>query len=203
MSTHPPIWSLVINAQIQNIQESIDNGANIDAKVFYNTDGVMRLMSSIHIAVILGYANIVKLLLENDADVSNPDDSGRTPLYYAVAHNEEACLELLLRYGSDANNEEYEGMPALHRAASLPNVNMVRMLIRYNANVLTRDHYGHLARDWAALVMDHEIYDILQDEEDRQLRSLAFAMAHHPRLGFESMVKALDPEVLRMVLDRV
>ena len=189
-----------MNGQMQNIQESIDNGADIDARVWYNDDDVFRFISPLHIAVLLGYANTVKLLLENGADVSITDNDGRTPMYYTVMHNEDACLELLLRYGSDANVEEIEGMPALHRAASLPNVEMVRMLLRYNANVLKRDQYGFLAREWTS---SNEIYDILQDEEDRQLRSLAFAMAHHPRLGFESIVKALDPEVLHMVLDRV
>jgi ankyrin repeat protein len=197
MSTHPPIWSLVINAQIQNIQESIDHGANINAKVFYNTDGVMRLMSSIHIAVILGYANTVKLLLENGADVSNPDDSGRTPLHYAVTHNEEACLQLLLLHGADANVDAT--IPALHRAASLPNVEMVRMLLRYNANVFKRCHYGFLAREWTS---NNEISDILQDEEERQSNWIAFAMSQHPRLGVGSVAKALDPELLRMILAR-
>ena len=34
-------------------------------------------------------------------------------------------------------------------------------------------------------------------------RGVAFAMGHHPRLGVESRVLALDAGVVRMVLDRV
>mmetsp|Transcript_64560 Transcript_64560/g.154012 ORF Transcript_64560/g.154012 Transcript_64560/m.154012 type:complete len:113 (+) Transcript_64560:12-350(+) len=34
-------------------------------------------------------------------------------------------------------------------------------------------------------------------------RNVAFAMGHHERLGAASLVRGLEPEVLRMVLDRV
>jgi hypothetical protein len=39
-------------------------------------------------------------------------------------------------------------------------------------------------------------------EATRRAKCVAFAMGHHPRLGAGSWVQRLDPEVVRMVLEK-
>jgi serine/threonine-protein phosphatase 6 regulatory ankyrin repeat subunit B len=47
----------------------------------------------------LGYKDLVELLLTNHADINAKDDTGRTPLSFAVLHNYKDLAELLRQHG--------------------------------------------------------------------------------------------------------
>ncbi|QOI42546.1 ankyrin repeat domain-containing protein [Leptospira interrogans serovar Canicola] len=86
-------------ANLDLIPFLIQNGANINAKLFDNGE------TPLHIAVNKNDPQIIRLLLANGA-LPNIYDSGReknTPLHIAVKYNFVECAKILLKYGADPN----------------------------------------------------------------------------------------------------
>jgi hypothetical protein len=81
---------------------------------------------------------------------------------------------------------------------------VVKLLIAYGANVLLTDERGHtpayIAKQSAD--QDPEVQDILEQQTLNLQKLESFAMGHHPRLGIESMMNRVAPEVLRMICER-
>jgi ankyrin repeat protein len=199
------IWIQAATGWSHDVQRLLDGGADIDKQVWF-TDGVpgdasrLTNMTLLHVACAHGHGNVVRVLLENGACMSIKDNLGRTPLYIAVYEGDNECAELLLQRGSDVNTECL-GMAALHTAVVNEDMGMVLKLLRYNASVLTPNRNGHVARYYSTTSPD--IDEILREEEETTHKCLAFAMSHHHRLGAGSMVSALDPELVRKVLEHV
>jgi hypothetical protein len=84
-------------------------------------------------------------------------------------------------------------------------VPLVQMLIDYGADVSRRDHNGHTAEDLARLQPNLElninglVIAILEKARIRAEILLAFAMGCHDRLGYESVVKGIDTDNLRVI----
>jgi ankyrin repeat protein len=78
---------------------------------------------------------------------------------------------------------------------------VVKLLIEFGANVLQTDNAGHtpayLAKD--LMYPDPEVNDILEEALLDIKKLEAFSMGSHPRLGDASMMRRIDPEVLRMI----
>jgi ankyrin repeat protein len=184
------------------VKQSLEQGADIEQKDCWEV-GMPEIMrvSSLHIAAMCGYVEVVKLLLENGASVSVVDRDSRTPLHAAVVINAHECVEHLLSHGSKVDTEDIMGMTPLHTAIYLGDLVMVNILLRYKASVVVPNSLGRFARHYSAAFP--EIDAVLADVEENTAKSVAFAMGHHPRLGRGSIFFALDPEVLRMVLERV
>jgi ankyrin repeat protein len=81
---------------------------------------------------------------------------------------------------------------------------MVQMLIHYGADVLQKSHSGETAEQYA--IGRHRIFT--KDGPRKFMwvklvavldKSLAFAMGNHDRLGSESMLTGLDPELVRVI----
>jgi hypothetical protein len=75
----------------------------------------------------------------------------------------------------------------------------VRTLVDAGADLFSTDGGGFTPLASAARHSRLEEVAILTAAE--QARHLAFAMGHHERLGAASVVRGLEPEVLRMVLE--
>lgn len=67
-------------------------------------------MTFLHLACAMKHERLVRLLLENGADVSPRDVRGRTPLMYAHAVGADEIVWLLMRHGADPNRE-FPGAP--------------------------------------------------------------------------------------------
>jgi hypothetical protein len=128
----------------------------------------------------------------------------------------------LIQHGVDVSARNNRGWTALHLAAMRLNVAMVRVLLDcLDVNPLDQTPGGQTAEDMVSTVhtngepwwlgpnqpfnvdAQREIIAMLRAEPERraQERLAAFAMALIPRLGVASPVKALDPEMVRMVLE--
>lgn len=57
----------------------------------------------------LGRKNIVKILIENGADVNLKDKRGSTPLYWAAFRNNFEIAKMLLEKGADVNIKNNDG----------------------------------------------------------------------------------------------
>jgi len=123
--------------------------------------------------VVLG----VRVLLEHGADVSATDDEGCTPLHIAAMPREHCTAEGL----------EFR-----------ENGVVVQMLLDNGADHQSKAHDGRTPESIATYP---RVAAILKEVAERRARSVAFAMGQDERLGALSLVRALDPGVLRMILD--
>ncbi|XP_072924172.1 DNA-binding protein RFXANK isoform X2 [Hemitrygon akajei] len=75
--------------------------------------------STLSLASIQGYTDIVLLLLEHGVDVNIYDWNGGTPLLYAVHGNHVRCVEALLARGADLTMEADSGYSPMDLAVAL------------------------------------------------------------------------------------
>jgi hypothetical protein len=198
----PSFWFLVMRGMSKEVQQEINKGFDVNMMVGYNDDqrsdrSVMTEMTALHIAAACGHPNVVAVLLENGASLSTRDGRGCTPMHCAVRNEELECARLLLKAGSHTNTENNFHETPLDTAAFKGNVDMVRMLLEYKANACVPNSQGRFPMSY---VFTAEIYEILEEEEEKATKKTAFAMSHHKRLGGESVMCEVPPDVLREIL---
>ena len=84
-------------------------------------------------------------------------------------------------------------------AAASGHAAVVRTLVDAGADLSSTDFQGFTPISTAARHSHLEVVAILT--ATKQACNLAFAMGHHERLGEESLVLGLEPELVRMVLE--
>ncbi|CAM5999797.1 unnamed protein product [Sphagnum balticum] len=85
------------------------------------------------------HADIVKLLIQKNANVNMPNDNGTTPLLVESRRNHMECAELLLAVDDiDVNAMNNDGKTALTAAAYEGHEEMLSLLIDHGANVNAR-----------------------------------------------------------------
>ncbi|XP_014671367.1 PREDICTED: inversin-like [Priapulus caudatus] len=113
----------------------------------------------LHWAAVLGYANIVKMLLHSGADHASSDANGATPLHYAavlVLHaaalsGHASSVRLLLEVGADVNAADNMKHTAIFRACEIGNTDVVKALIEGGARLDGSDQDGRSPLHWATL----------------------------------------------------
>ncbi len=88
--------------------------------------------SALHIACKNDDVALMKLLLENGANVNGTDRTGRTPLHYATTAY---AAQLLLSKGALPNVHAYDGCTQLHSAAFDGNLDVIRELLKNGADI--------------------------------------------------------------------
>jgi ankyrin repeat protein len=84
---------------------------------------------TLHFAARKGHDNIVKLLLDNGADMEETDKDGNTTLLIAVLNGHEAIVKLLLDNGADVKAVTKAGRSALYCAAYFGYAKVVEILL--------------------------------------------------------------------------
>jgi ankyrin repeat protein len=83
----------------------------------------------LNIAVNNGHDDVVKVLLENKADIDHIDKNGNTALIYAIRDHDENIVKTLLENKADANHN------ALSDAIIEGDVNITTLLVEHKANI--------------------------------------------------------------------
>ncbi|KAJ1478441.1 ankyrin repeat-containing domain protein, partial [Baffinella frigidus] len=96
---------------LEEVRRLLAEGQDLTVHIEESQGGTL-----LHKAVSFGHAEIVKLLLENGADLSAVDNDGKTPLFVAAAFDHEAILALLLSKGADVASKDANGRTALEWA---------------------------------------------------------------------------------------
>ena len=130
-----------------------------------------------------------------EAVTSEYKPDGLTPLQVAAYDGRDAVVRLLLDAGASMAVVDVNGCTPLHLAADQDREGVVRILVEAGADISAVDNDGDTPSDLA----DDPVKEVLTAAE--QARSLAFAMGLQERLGAASLVRGLDPEVVRMVLE--
>ncbi|XP_068687498.1 uncharacterized protein [Montipora foliosa] len=99
-------------------------------------------VTPLHKAVIRKDVPLVKLLLENKADVDIQGENGETPLHKAVTQKDVPLVKLLLENKADVNIRDWSGKSPLHKAVTQKDVPLVKLLLENKADVNIRDCSG-------------------------------------------------------------
>jgi ankyrin repeat protein len=202
---------LQISAQGPDLEVSralLEAGADVDA-----CDECMGY-GALQWAIYFGQEGQTRLLLDAGADFE-ARDSGERPLILAARDGGERVVAILLDAGADAAAADYDGRTALHAAAKNCDVGTARLLLNAGANAGATDDFGWTprysatqpGRYWAETQPHPYVAPealpamVAMLEAAEQDRSTAFAMGLEERLGAASWVRALDPGVVRMVLE--
>ena len=158
------LFGRVEKTDIARVQKLLDNGANINAR---NSED----RTPLNVAIWTGYYDMIKLLLERDADVNDPGNGSiDTPLDWAIhyyedetAHNDINIIKLLLENGAHVNTgNQYDATP-LMSAAFWDKHAIIKLLIAAGSDHTITDHLGRTATDYAS--QDSKTKIILKDPQ--------------------------------------
>ena len=83
---------------------------------------------SLIIAARLGYTEMVKILLQNQADVNEKDEKGRTPLMISAEKGYQKIIQALLENNADINAKDNENNTALMIAKKKNRTEIIKLL---------------------------------------------------------------------------
>ena len=95
------------------------------------------------------YLEIVKLLVENGADLDIQDNEGKTALIWAVKKEYFKIVKLLVENRADLDIQDNEGKTALIWASIKENFKIVKLLVENGADLDIQDNEGKTALIWA------------------------------------------------------
>ncbi|WDE96396.1 ankyrin repeat domain-containing protein [Lentisphaera profundi] len=110
---------------IAAVDQLISCGVNIKAHDF---DGRRAIHVAIH------YPEVMKFLIDKDADIDAKDFYGESPLHVAV---QEVCFDsvkILLEAGADSSMQNHHGDTPLHFATLKGDLKVVELLLEYGSN---------------------------------------------------------------------
>ena len=115
-------------------------------------------------AAYLGYADVLRLLLEAGADVKAVDPGMKATGLHAAAYAGHAnTARLLIDYHVDVDRQgPYNGYTALHDAIWQNNVDVARLLIDSGANLTLRNHQNQTPLDFARVKGSREIAAMIE-----------------------------------------
>ena len=92
-----------------------------------------------------GDSSAVKKLINEGANINEPDSAGATPLHYAVSTGNYNLVKMLIDKGADVNARDKGDSTPLMNAICYNNVDMVKLLIESGADVNAKDSFGNTA----------------------------------------------------------
>jgi ankyrin repeat protein len=132
-------------------------GAKINYKSANNGDE-----TALFVAAKNGHANVVKILLENNANVNLFKKNGETSLCVAAKNGHSLVIEHLLKYNASVNQPTNDGVTPLWYASSKGHINVVDVLVQNKADINRSAGDGSTAL-WIAASNGHgEVIRILQ-----------------------------------------
>ena len=189
----------------KSIQAMLQHGASVKTR---GRGG----RTALHLAVLLASSAVVQLLLDHGASISTEDDNG---------HNSMHCAGWR-RVSSMAVKKRIVSILLEHPACAQHKINILTTCAReelidnnwdpIGANGYPADLAGGNARAdmmRASLAENIEVRDSLvaarnaKIEIARMKRCVAFDMGTHPRLGKDSVLLGIPPEVMKLILKNV
>lgn len=116
------IQDAIKEGDIQSVMQHLAAGTDVNAK---DDRGETAMFS----AVIGGYKEIIKMLVNKGADVNVKNNAGFTPLHEGAYSGQKEIVELLITCGADVNTMKIDGMTPLDMA-SFGNRNEIAALLR-------------------------------------------------------------------------
>lgn len=125
-----PLFDCIIRDDLESLQDLISD----DSRCVNQADD--DELTPLHLAVEMGKEQMVKMLIENGADINHRTlDLRMSPLHLSVRNGSMVITDLLLSNGADINIRNKIDHTPLHVAVVTNNIEMIRLLIIFNANV--------------------------------------------------------------------
>ena len=179
------------------------------------------------------YSEVEKLIADGFNSFTTPNTNGMTPLHYAAwgargnaIHNDAPfpqmnspptdhvkIAKLLITEGIPISPKNIRWQTPLHLCSYDGNPEMAALLLSNGADTISLNSSGYTAAELALVLRRNSVAaligaevmrrQIVAEEEVRRVQYEAFAMGHHERLGEGSLVRWLDPGVVRIILEYV
>lgn len=151
-----PLIEAVINGDLAEVKSLLDKGEDIHT-IDYNG------YTPLDWAIMADHAEMVELLLKNDADPNYETDYGMTPFMTAAEGSHAEMITLLFESGADPNYQESSsGYTALTYSVFSEDLQTVKLLLELGADPEIKDYSGMTARMHALQSGEKEIADLLK-----------------------------------------
>lgn len=118
-----PLMEAARGGQIETMKYLLSRGADHKSKDQHGS-------TAFHLAVLSGQFGVVKYFTEvMHFDVNTQDDSGQTPIIYAVKSGNTLAVNYLLEAGANLEAKDDDGATAFHVAIEKADANMVRYFV--------------------------------------------------------------------------
>jgi hypothetical protein len=176
-------------AVISNVLEFNGGAFDINTRNSYGETPLFRGVKLHH--------NECPLLLDNDADPSIPDFWGDTILHLNIK-TEFMSKILNSPFQVDINARNKNGSTPLHMHVLHKNPDGVRLLLRIGSDDTLRDSFGLTAEQLAADMYPDKNSPMRKIFFDNHVK-LALCMGGHSRLGSDSWIGQLHPDLLEKI----
>lgn len=151
----------------------------------------------LNIALSQGHLEIVKVLLNNNADVQTMTKVGWTPLHLASRKGDLEIVKILIDKGAEINSTDRRGWTPLDLASSRGHVNVVKLLLEEGAYVEPINDQGWVSLIAASEEGHLEVVQLLL-ETDADINAAT-------RNGLTALIHASDEghlAIVQMLLDK-
>jgi len=142
------------------VQWLLNHGADVDAQS-------INSWAPINMAVDRGHLQILRILIEHNANIEIRTDFGTGSLHLAARNHDRddhvGILQLLLDHGANPNARDINGSTPLHQSSwwnynvTHGTVEGARLLLKYGATIDSKDNEG---RTPLQLALEHDCQDI-------------------------------------------
>ncbi|WPH00121.1 Hypothetical protein R9X50_00294400 [Acrodontium crateriforme] len=88
-----------------------------------------RGFTALHLAAGLGRPEMVRCLLQHDADLHAKDPRGETPIVKAIKEDQTTIIQILFDEGADMNTKNADEWSLLHHAVHRPTISTTQMIL--------------------------------------------------------------------------
>ena len=152
------LFKIAFDGNVSKMSDALLAGANANAKTKKPGIGGITLLI---IASGLGHVEVVKLLLENGADVNTNNDIGISALMAASSKGFVKVVKLLLEKGADVNAKNDDNLTALIIASQTGHTEVAELLLEKGADVNAKNNDGYTALMAASLEGHPEVVKLL------------------------------------------
>ena len=114
-----------------------------------------------HVAALVGHANMLSLLVEHGADLEGRNLADMTPLHFASSYGNVEAARCLLDHGANINAQDRDGWTPLYWAVENNKIQSVRFLLERGAIVNVPDYSGVTPSQLAVEHAEQEVVELL------------------------------------------
>lgn len=196
------LFGAIINNDILLVERLIAQSADVNCRDL-NGD-----YTPMHKAIICGRfathdLTIIRLLLDNSSNINAQNNSGWTPLFFAVKLGFVEAVKLLIQKGADVNLANRHGTTPLQEAAYWSLIYLVDVLLKAGANKNLKDSNNETACDIAktqeikSLIINFNYQNFLYTQ------SLKHALIYYIRKNKEKFAQSLIEKLPKELLEQI
>ena len=163
-----PLTEAIENDSIAKIKSLIKEGVDVNTPILigeeYDLDDYDDISPLFYAIRKYASLELIKLLLENGADLMERDSDGISALDVAIKFKRYEVIEFCLEQGFDLNTSQRKsGITPMMLAACFSDIEMMKMLISHGGDVNGRDKTGMSPKDYAKKLGQKKMVEFLTE----------------------------------------